>query len=81
MAGNLQVLWEDGRRAFCRGWRPSVNGSPDTVLAVLVTSEHPTPASLDRLAHEHGLRDQLDGAWAVRPLELVRAHGRSMLVL
>src|SRR5262249_45959205 len=27
------------------------------------------------------LRDQLDGAWAVRPLELVREHGRSLLVL
>jgi len=27
------------------------------------------------------LRDELDGAWAVRPRELVREHGRAMLVL
>ena len=27
------------------------------------------------------LKDELDGAWAVRPLELVREGGRTMLVL
>ena len=36
---------------------------------------------LDRLAHEYGLKDALDGAWAVRPLELVRDRGQTMLVL
>ena len=38
-------------------------------------------SSLDRLAHEYGLKDELDEAWAVRPLELVREGGRTMLVL
>jgi serine/threonine protein kinase len=42
---------------------------------------HPTPGSLNRLAHEYGLKDDLDGAWAVRPLELVRERGQTMLVL
>ena len=51
------------------------------VLAVLPAAEHPPPASLARLAHEYGLKDELDGAWAVRPLELVRERGRTMLVL
>jgi serine/threonine protein kinase len=51
------------------------------VLAVLPAAEHPTPATLDRLAREYGLKDELDGAWALRPLELVRDHGRTMLVL
>src|SRR4029077_14884065 len=32
-------------------------------------------------AHEYGLKDELDGAWAVRPLELVHEVGRTMLVL
>src|SRR6202043_874464 len=36
---------------------------------------------LDRLAREYGLKDELDGAWAVRPLELIRDRGRVMLVL
>jgi serine/threonine protein kinase len=48
---------------------------------VLPAAEHPTPATLDRLAREYGLKDELDGAWALRPLELVRERGRTMLVL
>ncbi|WP_423964663.1 ATP-binding protein, partial [Bradyrhizobium sp.] len=44
-------------------------------------AEHPLPATLDRLAHEFGLKNELDRAWAVRPIELVRESGRTMLVL
>jgi hypothetical protein len=43
--------------------------------------ERPTRSSLDRLTHEHGLKDELDSAWAVRPLELLRDGDRAMLVL
>jgi serine/threonine protein kinase len=81
MGGKLQVLWEDGLRALCRAERTDSDRSRNTVLAVLLTAEYPPPASLARLAHEHGLRDELDRAWAVRPLELGRVRGRSMLVL
>jgi PAS domain S-box-containing protein len=77
----LQVLWEDGERVFCRGWRNGVDGERNAVLAVLPAAEHPTPGSLDRLTHEYGLKDDLDDAWAARPLELVRERGRTMLVL
>jgi PAS domain S-box-containing protein len=76
----LQVLWEDGERVFCRGERRG-DGHGGAVLAVLPAAEHPAPATLDRLAREYDLRDELDGAWAVRPLELVRDRGRTMLVL
>ena len=76
----LQVLWEDGERVFCRGERHA-DGQRAAVLAVLPAAEHPTPATLDRLAHEYELKDELDGTWAVRPLELVRDRGRTMLVL
>ncbi len=77
----LQVLWEDGERVFCRAWRLGADGNRGAVLAVLPAAEHPPPASLARLAHEYGLKDELDGAWAVRPLELGRERGRTMLVL
>src|ERR1700704_27142 len=77
---NLQVLWEDSERIFCRG-ESHADGDRTTVLAVLPAAEHPTPATLDRLAREYELKDELDGAWAVRPLELVREGGRIMLVL
>ena len=79
--GSLQVLWEDGERLFCRGWHFDPDGTRKSVLAVLPAAEHPTPASLDRLAHEYGLKDELDSAWAARPLELVRERGRAMLVI
>jgi serine/threonine protein kinase len=78
---SLQVLWEDGERVFCKGWRDTADGDRNAVLAVLPAEEHPTPGSLNRLTHEYGLKDDLDGAWAVRPLELVRERGRTMLVL
>src|SRR3979411_3473458 len=77
---NLQVLWEDGERVFCRG-ESHADGYRAAVLAVLPAAEHPPPATLDRFAREYGLKDELDGAWALRPLELVRDHGRTMLVL
>jgi serine/threonine protein kinase len=79
--GSRQVAWEDGERVFCRGWRLGNNGKPRVVLVVLPAAEHPSPSSLDRLAHEYGLKDELDGAWAVQPLELVRDGDRTMLVL
>src|SRR5882672_934835 len=75
----LQVLWEDGERVFCRG--ESYTDGHRAVLAVLPAAEHPTPGTLERLAHEYELKDELDGAWAARPLELVRDRGRTMLLL
>jgi PAS domain S-box-containing protein len=77
---SLQVLWEDGERVFCRGERHA-DGQRAAVLAVLPAAEQPAPATLDRLAREYELKDELDGTWAVRPLELVRDRGRTMLVL
>ena len=41
----------------------------------------PARRCLDRLAHEYGLKDVLDGAWAARPLALERERGGSMLLL
>src|SRR6266853_6885116 len=76
---DFQVLWEDGERVLCR--RNSHGDDTTLVLAVLPASEHPAPAVLDRLAHEYGLKEELDGAWAVRPLGLIREGGRTMLLL
>src|SRR6202140_3638172 len=67
---SLQVLWEDGERVFCRR-ESHADGYRAAVLSVLPAAEHPTPATLDRLAHEYGLKEELDGAWALRPLEVV----------
>ena len=74
---SLQTLWEDGERMFCRARLP---GGSQTVLMAKCAEEYPASATLDRLAHEFALKDQLDRAWAVVPTELVRADGRAVLV-
>src|SRR5215831_2737520 len=79
--GGAQVLWEDGERVFRRGWQLDSNGEQRSVLIVLPAAEHPSRSSLDHLTHEYELRDELDATWAVRPLDLVRDGGRTMLVL
>jgi PAS domain S-box-containing protein len=78
---SFQILWEDGERVVCRGRRLGADDNWKAVLAMLPAGEQPAPSSLDRLAHEYELKDELDGAWAVRPLELVHEGGRTMLVL
>src|SRR5262245_48427482 len=76
-----EKLWEDGERRFYRIWRKGKDGARHQCLAVLPASEHPTPSSLNRLAHELALKDDIDSAWALRPLELVRDRGATVLVL
>lgn len=78
--GSLEVLWEDSERAFCRLRRDDGR----TVHALMPGDSgttHPTPESVRRLAHEHALKDALEPAWALQPLELLRERGRTMLVV
>ena len=79
--GSSQFLWEDGERVFSRGWRLDDNGDRRAVLLVAPAADHPSPSRLDRLTHEYELKDELDGAWAARPLALMRDAGRTVLVL
>jgi PAS domain S-box-containing protein len=79
--GTLEILSEDGGLVFGRGWHEGAGGRRKDVLISLPTSEQPAPTTLDRLAHEYSFKEELDAAWAVRPLELVRDRGRSILVL
>ncbi|MBV8764812.1 MAG: hypothetical protein JOZ66_07850, partial [Hyphomicrobiales bacterium] len=79
--GSSKVLWRDGDRVFRRGWRLDDAGERCAVLTVVPAAEHPSRSSLDRLTHEYQLKDELDGVWAARPLDLMRDAGRTMLVL
>ncbi|MGF6722111.1 PAS domain S-box-containing protein [Paraburkholderia sp. GAS41] len=78
MDSRLEILWDDGERILSRGSRAEEG---DHVLLVRPAAEHPLPASLDRLAHEFALKDELVGGWAVQPLELIHEGGRTTLVL
>ena len=79
--GALEVLWEDGERVFCRTWREGAEGRRHEFMAVTCAGEQPTPGSIGRLTHEYGLKDHLDAAWALRPLDLVHERGQAILLL
>ena len=77
---DLQVVWADGRRVFCREDN-LIDGDSAGVLTARPAAEHPSPVTPDRLVHKYGLKDELDDAWAARPLQLVRQHGQTILML
>ena len=78
---DLEVLWEDGERVLCRARRVSGAAERTQALALCLATERPSAAALDRLAHELSLQGDLDSAWAVRPLEILRQGGHVMLLL
>src|SRR5256886_1856172 len=74
----FEPLWEDGEFLLSRGVRA---GDRSPLLVEVPALEHPAPGSLQRLEHAYELREELDPAWAARPLELVWNQGRPALVL
>jgi hypothetical protein len=69
----LQVFLEDGDRGLCRGRLDSGARDRNAVLVVLPATDFSTAAaSLDRLTHECGLKDESDEGWTARPLSLWR---------
>lgn len=76
----MQILWDDGERVFSRELRSGVDGD-GSVLVARPAAEQPRPGCLGRLAHEFGLKDELEGTWSVRPLEMVREGAQMQLVL
>src|SRR5579883_1508158 len=77
----MQVLWEDTERIFCRLLRSDGESYTHAFLPILDDAEHPTLESVKRLTQEYELKNYLNGAWALRPLELLREPGRTMLVV
>ena len=78
---SVDVLWRDAGRAFCRLSQHNAEGEKHAFIPVPATDEHPTQESVNRLAHEHDLKSYLDRTWALRPLELVRERGQTLLVV
>jgi PAS domain S-box-containing protein len=78
---SLEVLWEDAERVFCRLRRDDVESGRHAVIAVPSGAGQQTLEGINRLAHEYELKDHLDAAWALRPVQLVRERGRTMLVV
>src|SRR3984885_1936246 len=76
-----QILRTDGQRMFCRIGGGGANNDRYAFMSVPTAAGHATPYSISQLTHEFELRDHLDNEWALRPLELVREHGQTMLVV
>jgi PAS domain S-box-containing protein len=76
-----EVLWEDGERVCRQIHAAGSDGAGHEFAAVFPAAESPSHDSIKRLIHEYELREHLDSAWAVRPLELVRDEGQTLLVV
>jgi predicted ATPase/two-component sensor histidine kinase/GAF domain-containing protein len=71
----FEPLRDGGEFALYRGRRP------DTADSILLLAPAAPSADLERLEHEHSFAEELDSAWAVRPLALARHNGQTVLLL
>jgi hypothetical protein len=76
----LEALRQDEEFVLYRGEHPNQPGLPP-VLLLGPASTRPALETLKKIEHEYSLRDELDSAWAVRPLALSEQRGQTMLVL
>ena len=77
----LEALHQDGEFILYRGLRPTkADTSPLSILALLPAIERPAPATLKKMEHELSLKDELDPAWATRPIALTQYQRRTMLL-
>ncbi|MBV9873148.1 MAG: AAA family ATPase [Verrucomicrobia bacterium] len=74
----LEPLWKDAEFILYRGRRES-----DGARLLLATSveEHPRPENLKLLEHAYTFKEELDAAWAARPIAITRYGDRPVLVM
>jgi hypothetical protein len=68
---SVEVLWEDAERVSCRLLQNDAEGHRHAFAPILAGAEHPTFETINRLAREYERKEYFDGAWALRPVELV----------
>ena len=76
----LNLLREDQEFILYRGGHPS-RPSSASVLLLAPSSSKPSLQTLKRLDHEYSLRNELDSAWAARPLAVTEHRGQTAIVL
>ena len=74
----LDTLRNDKEFNLYRGWSADDNSQ---ILVLSPVAEYPAPEILKRLEYEYALREELDPAWAARPIEIARHWDRTVLVL
>jgi serine/threonine protein kinase len=77
----LEALHQDGEFILYRGLRePKTETIPPSILGLSPVMEHPAPATIKKIEHELSLKDELNQAWAIRPIALTQQQNRTMLV-
>src|SRR5215469_98189 len=77
----LEMLHQDGEFVLYRGLcTTEAKTSSRSILALLPVTERPAPATIKKIEHEFSLKDELDPAWAIRPIALTQQQSRTMLV-
>jgi hypothetical protein len=74
----LEPLWKDAEFILYRGRREN-DGS--RLLLATPVEEHPRPESLKLLDHAYTFEEELDTAWAARPIAITRYWDRPVLVM
>ena len=78
----LETLHQDGEFILYRGERTSIGETgPASLLALSAVAEHPAPETIQKIEHEFSLRDDLDPAWAIRPIGLTQKQSQIILLL
>jgi serine/threonine protein kinase len=77
----MEPLHQDGEFILYRGRRQTkVETSPSSILALSPVMERPVPATIKKMEHEFSLKDELDPAWAIRPIALIQQQSRTTLL-
>jgi serine/threonine protein kinase len=74
----LEALRKDKEFHLYRG---RSKDDPSQILILSPVAAYPGPESLKRLEHEYSLREELDPAWAARPMAIARHRDRTVLAL
>src|SRR5215813_11113516 len=76
----FNVLREDQEFILYRGEHCSRPGSA-SVLLLTASSSKPSLETLKKLEHQYSLRNELDSAWAARPLAVTEHLGKTAIVI
>jgi PAS domain S-box-containing protein len=72
------TLWDDREFVLSQITRPDELRS---MLVMTPALAQPARATVARLEHAYGLRNELDPSWAARPVEIIRHHGQPALLI
>src|SRR6516164_2697160 len=75
------ILEALGRDKDFNLYRATSKEGNSQILVLSPAAEYPPSETLERLEHEYSLREELDPAWAARPIETARYRDSTVLVL